>query len=79
MRIGIAFLLSIIVTVFLVIWALTFKDPLPPLIVAFLSFPVWIASFMFLTRSFSGSVDILQLQNYANVSRIRQNTDRIGR
>jgi len=76
MRTGLIFLLSAVMTVFMVFGALMFKDPLPPLIAAVLSFPLWIVSFAFATLRLSGSIDILQLQQYSDIAQIRRNTDK---
>ena len=53
-----------------------FKDPLPLLVIALLTFPLWLMTFALATLKFRGSVDTLQLQNYANIAQIRRNTDK---
>lgn len=77
MNVAIKLALSLVIEAVLVLIALTFRDPLPPIIVAALLWPV-IYVFL-LTRGNLGSsgVDYLQLRNYSNVEQIRRQTDRI--
>lgn len=77
MRTGLIFLLSAVITAILAVGSLVmFRDPLPPLIIAILSFPLWIVSFSVATHRFTGSVDILQLQQYSSIEQIRRNTNK---
>lgn len=76
MRVAIIFLLSIVLTAILVFGALHyFSDPLPPLIVAFGTFPMWFVIFaLILLRRRVGPIDLVAMQTYNNINQIRINT-----
>lgn len=76
MRVAITFGLATILTAVLVLVSLKFfRDPLPPIIVSVLLWPLWVLTMTILSTKNKGNIDLVAMQNYNNLNQIRQNTD----
>ena len=71
--------LSTLLTAIMIVIALTcFRYTMPPLVVAFLSWPFWFLTIIFVSGTFKGhNVDLVAMQTYNNINQIKQNTNRI--
>lgn len=76
----IKFLIALVIDVLLVIGALTFQDPLPPLIVAVLLFPViWMSLACLDPRIRNGANwDPIQMQNYYHLNSMARDIHQIN-